>query len=166
MAGLAAYLAVQKFDNCEKELDVALKTSPVKLTRVLIARNPLRYGQILKESDLASVEWLIAGVPKNAFTDDRKLMGPEGTDKVRNDLRHMDPGEAITTTKVTGLGEDASVAANLEKGMRAFALRVDVASGVSKFLRPGRQGRCLLVRPLRQGADHEADPGKHHPRRD
>ncbi len=137
VAGLAAYLAMQQFDNYEKRLDVALKTSPVKLTRVLIARNPLRYGQILKESDLASVEWPVAGVPKNAFTDYRKLMGPEGTDKVRTVLRQMDPGEAITTTKVTGLGEDAGVAANLEKGMRAFALRVDVASGVSGFLRPG-----------------------------
>ncbi len=137
VAGFAAYLAMQQFATYEQQLDVARKTSPIKLTRVLIARNPLRYGQILKESDLASVQWPVDGVPKNAFTDYRALMGPEGTDKVRTVLRQMDAGEAITTTKVTGLGEDAGVAANLEKGMRAFALRVDVASGVSGFLRPG-----------------------------
>lgn len=137
VAGFAAYLAMQQFASYEKQLDVALKTSPVKLTRVLITKNPLRYGQILKTSDLAAVEWPVDGVPKNAFTNYRVLMGPEGTDKVRTVLRQMDAGEAITTTKVTGLGEDAGVAANLEKGMRAFAIKVDVASGVSGFLRPG-----------------------------
>ena len=34
-------------------------------------------------------------------------------------------------------GEDAGVSSRLAKGMRAFAIRVDVASGVSGFLRPG-----------------------------
>ena len=137
VAGFAVYLAMQQFNNYEAQLDIARKTSPVKLTRVLIAKNPLRYGQILRNEDLAAVEWPVSGVPQNAFTNYRLLMGPEGTDKVRTVLRQMDPGEAITSTKVTGLGEDAGVAANLEKGMRAFALRVDVASGVSGFLRPG-----------------------------
>ncbi len=137
VAGFAVYLAMQQFNNYEAQLDIARKTSPVKLTRVLIARNPLSYGQILREEDLAAVKWPVNGVPQNAFTNYRVLMGPEGTDKVRTVLRQMDPGEAVTSTKVTGLGEDAGVAANLEKGMRAFALRVDVASGVSGFLRPG-----------------------------
>lgn len=137
VAGFAAYLAMKQFNNYEQQLDIALKTSPVKLTRVFIANKPLRYGQKLKKSDLAAVQWPVDGVPKNAFTDYKALMGPKGTDKARTVLRQMDEGEAITSTKVTGLGEDAGVAAQLEQGMRAFALRVDVASGVSGFLRPG-----------------------------
>lgn len=39
--------------------------------------------------------------------------------------------------KVTAPGEDAGVASRLGKGMRAFAIRVDVSTGVSGFLRPG-----------------------------
>ncbi len=137
VAGFAVYLAMQQFNTYEQQLDVARKTSPIKLTRVFITKKPLSYGQILLESDLDVVEWPVKGIPKNAFTDINVLIGPEGNDKKRTVLRQMDAGEVITSTKVTGLGEDAGVAAQLEKGMRAFALRVDVASGVSGFLRPG-----------------------------
>ncbi len=137
VAGFAVYLAMQQFSNYEKQLDIARNTSPIKLTRVFITKVPLTYGQTLRESDLDVVQWPAKGVPKNAFTDINVLIGPEGNDKVRTVLRQLDAGEVITSTKVTKLGEDAGVAAQLEKGMRAFALRVDVASGVSGFLRPG-----------------------------
>jgi pilus assembly protein CpaB len=137
VAGFAVYLAMQQFDTYEKELTVARKSSPFKLTRVFITKNPLRYGQLLKETDLDVVEWPEKGVPKNAFTDINVLIGPEGNDKFRTVIRQMDAGEVITSSKVTGIGQDAGVSAKLEKGMRAFALRVDVASGVSGFLRPG-----------------------------
>jgi len=49
----------------------------------------------------------------------------------------MEKDEALLVVKVTGPGEDAGVSSRLSPGMRAFALRVDVASGVSGFLRPG-----------------------------
>lgn len=137
VAGFAVYLAMQQFNTYEQQLEVARKTSPIKLQRVFITKKPLRYGQILQESDLDVVQWPVKGIPKNAFTDINVLIGPQGNDKFRTVLRQMDAGEVITSTKVTGLGEDAGVAAQLEKGMRAFALRVDVASGVSGFLRPG-----------------------------
>ena len=39
--------------------------------------------------------------------------------------------------KVTEPGQDAGVSSRLSKGMRAFAISVDVSSGVSGFLRPG-----------------------------
>lgn len=137
VAGFAVYLAMQQFNTYEQQLEVARKTSPIKLQRVFITKKPLHYGQILQESDLDVVQWPVKGIPKNAFTDINVLIGPQGNDKFRTVLRQMDAGEVITSTKVTGLGEDAGVAAQLEKGMRAFALRVDVASGVSGFLRPG-----------------------------
>lgn len=137
VAGFAAYLAMTQFNNYEKELQLALKSSPYKMTRVFVTNKPMRYGQILKKEDLRAVQWPVKGVPENAFTDLKKLMGEDGTDKFRTVLRQLDASEVITATKVTGLGEDAGVSAQLEKGTRAFALRVDVASGVSGFLRPG-----------------------------
>lgn len=137
VAGFAAYLAMTQFNNYEKELQLALRSSPYKMTRVLVTNKPMRYGQILKKSDLRAVDWPVKGVPANAFTNLEALMGPEGSDKVRTVLRQLDASEVITATKVTGLGEDAGVSSQLEKGKRAFALRVDVASGVSGFLRPG-----------------------------
>jgi pilus assembly protein CpaB len=49
----------------------------------------------------------------------------------------MEEKEAILAIKVTKPGEDAGLTTRLQKGMRAFAIKVDVASGVSGFLRPG-----------------------------
>lgn len=39
--------------------------------------------------------------------------------------------------KVTEPGEDAGLTSRLQRGMRAYAIKVDVTSGVSGFLRPG-----------------------------
>ena len=44
--------------------------------------------------------------------------------------------EGVTTRQLEP-GQDAGVSSRLSKGMRAFAIRVDVATGVSGFLRPG-----------------------------
>ncbi len=49
----------------------------------------------------------------------------------------MEKDEAILAVKITKPGEDAGLTSQLARGMRAFAIRVDVASGVSGFLRPG-----------------------------
>ena len=52
-------------------------------------------------------------------------------------LRAIEPNEALTAVKVTKPGESAGITSLLDRGMRAFAIKVDVASGVSGFLRPG-----------------------------
>jgi pilus assembly protein CpaB len=49
----------------------------------------------------------------------------------------MEKDEALMEIKITEPGEDAGVSSRLGIGMRAFAIRVDVASGVSGFLSPG-----------------------------
>ena len=92
---------------------------------------------------------------------------PDG--KVRTD-----PGR-----KVTEPGEDAGITTRLAKGMRAFAISVDVSSGVSGFLRPddkvdvywtgsvdGRDGE--LTRLIETGVkiiavDQQANERQHRP---
>jgi len=49
----------------------------------------------------------------------------------------MEPNEPILLAKVTAPGEVAGITALIERGMRAFAIEVDVSSGVSGFLSPG-----------------------------
>ena len=51
----------------------------------------------------------------------------------------MELGEPVLTLKVTDPGRDAGITSRLTAGMRAFAIKVDVSSGVSGFLRPGDQ---------------------------
>ena len=49
----------------------------------------------------------------------------------------MEINEPILKIKVTEPGQDAGVSSRLERGMRAFAISVNVTSGVSGLLRPG-----------------------------
>lgn len=110
------YLAKQQFNNYEEQLDIARKTSPVKLTRVFSTKkNRSVMANCFRSPDFDVVQWLVKGITKNAFTDGNALIGPEGNDKKRTMLSQIDTGEVITSMKVTGLGEDAGVAANLEK---------------------------------------------------
>ncbi|MEM6740745.1 MAG: Flp pilus assembly protein CpaB, partial [Pseudomonadota bacterium] len=74
-------------------------------------------------------------VPEGAFTD-LDVLFPAGADP-RFVVRRFEPFEPIIAVKVTEPGEDAGLTSRLSRGMRAFAIRVDVTSGVSGFLRPG-----------------------------
>ncbi|OIQ74866.1 hypothetical protein GALL_434750 [mine drainage metagenome] len=81
------------------------------------------------------IAWPKDALPKTAFTDPAVLF-PAGDNKARIVLRATDQFEPILSSAVTKPGEDAGITTLLAKGMRAFAIRVDVASGVSGFLRP------------------------------
>jgi pilus assembly protein CpaB len=49
----------------------------------------------------------------------------------------MEKFEPVLEVKVTKPGEEAGITSRLDRGTRAFAISVDVSSGVSGFLRPG-----------------------------
>ena len=139
LAGFAVYMANQVFAANQAELDRvqdrARQNLEKSLTEVIITTKAVRYGDRLEQDDIKKVRWPREGVPDGAFTD-MAVLFPEGQ-PLRTVLRAMEPGEAILEIKVTEPGQDAGVGSKLSPGMRAFALRVDVASGVSGFIRPG-----------------------------
>jgi pilus assembly protein CpaB len=136
LAGFAVYMAQGRFSQYQTVVDSQRKalSQNVPLTRVFVSTGPLRYGQKLSKSDVRIVEWPENAIPEGAFTDPKVLF--QG-DKPRTVLRAMEKDEAIMAVKVTEPGQDAGVSSRLSPGMRAFTIRVDVASGVSGFLRPG-----------------------------
>ena len=139
LAGTAVYMANQVFAANEAELmsvqERARQELESSLTAVIVSTKPVRYGDQLSQDDVKAVRWPREGVPEGAFTEMAALF-PEG-EPPRTVLRAMEAGEAIMEIKVTEPGRDAGVGSKLAAGMRAFALRVDVASGVSGFIRPG-----------------------------
>ncbi|MEP3330670.1 Flp pilus assembly protein CpaB [Sedimentitalea sp.] len=114
------------------------REAAVPLTDVYVAERSLKYGDVLTQDDVRKVRWPEDAIPDGAFTDIAKLFPPEESDD-RVVLRAMEKDEAVLSLKVTAPGEDAGLTSQLARGMRAFAIRVDVASGVSGFLRPGDQ---------------------------
>ena len=97
---------------------------------------PIRYGETLTREEVQLVCWPENAVPEGTFRTEEALF-PKGDEELLAVLRAMEEGEAILAVKVTEPGEDAGVSSRLSPGMRAFAISVDVASGVSGFLRPG-----------------------------
>lgn len=138
LAGFAVYMAQDQFSQYQTAIDAQRRAlaQNVPLTQVFVANRPLRYGEALTKEDVRLIAWPETSVPEGAITDPAVMFDADET-KLRVVLRAMEKDEPILLVKVTEPGEDAGVSSRLAAGMRAFAIRVDVASGVSGFLRPG-----------------------------
>jgi pilus assembly protein CpaB len=138
LAGGAVYMAKDYIGQQQAQLAEAerAKLAIVPTAEVFVVNKQMRYGQRLTMEDLRKVRWPEEAIPEGAFKSEEELF-PKGPDVLRSVLRTMEPNEAVMAVKVTGPGEDAGVSSRLSRGMRAFAIRTDVTSGVSGFLRPG-----------------------------
>ncbi len=135
LAGFAVSIAKDRFDQYQTALNEQ-QSAIVPTTDVVVVNRQLRYGERLTPEDVSVIRWPAEFVPFGSFTSIEELF-PADDDGVRTVLRIMEQHEPILLAKVTAPGEDAGVASRLAEGMRAIALRVDVSSGVSGFLRPG-----------------------------
>ena len=138
LAGFAVYMAKGYVGNYQAELarERAARAAIVPTVDVYVANAQMKYGQRLTKKDVHLVKWPENAIPEGAFKSEEALF-PQGDKELRTVLRVVEKDEAILAVKVTKPGEDAGITSRLTKGMRAFAIKVDVASGVSGFLRPG-----------------------------
>jgi len=138
LAGGAVYLAkdrIAQYQMANAQAQAAL-AQVVPTKTVYVANGPLKYGQRLTQEDVRMVAWPENAIPEGSFLEEEVLF-PANTDELRVVLRAIEKDEAIMAIKVTEPGQDTGLTSRLEKGMRAFAINVDVSSGVSGFLRPG-----------------------------
>ncbi|MEM0947667.1 MAG: Flp pilus assembly protein CpaB [Pseudomonadota bacterium] len=124
----------------EADARKTVDTGGLNLQTVYVVRLALSYGHRLTKEGVEAVEWPVEGVPNGAFTEFNALF-PQG-EEARTVTRAMERGEAFLASRLTEPGEDAGVSAHLTPWKRAFALRVDVSSGVSGFLRPSDLVAC------------------------
>jgi pilus assembly protein CpaB len=138
LAGMAVMMAKKQFDRYETELAQAqsMQGEAIDLVEVFVANAPLNYGDQLTEDALRAVKWPAEAIPEGSFTALTDIF-PEGAPGPRYVLRTIEKDEALMASKLSLPGEDAGLNSRIERGMRAFAIKVDVTSGVSGFLRPG-----------------------------
>ncbi len=138
LAGGAVYLAKGQIGQYKSAIAraEAAKSKIVPTELIYVAERPLKYGERLTQKDVQGVDFPITAIPEGAFKEMTEIF-PANTDELRVVLRPMEKGEVILAVKVTEPGEDAGLTSRLERGMRAFTIKVDVSSGVSGFLRPG-----------------------------
>ncbi len=131
LASFAVYMAKDYLDG-----ERAAREQIVPTVDVVVANNRLVYGQPIRMDDVRIIRWPASSIPKGAFPSIEAVF-PKGEEALRAALRTIEPDEPLMGVKITEPGEDAGVSTRLTKGMRAFAIKVDVATGVSGFLRPG-----------------------------
>ncbi|PJE32494.1 hypothetical protein PSM7751_01606 [Pseudooceanicola marinus] len=138
LAGAAVYMFKDYQDSMQQALlqEQAKKAPAIATMPVYVATRALAYGEALMPEDVRQVEWPRSALPEGIFSQEEALF-PDENDAPRYVRRAMEKDEAILAVKVTEPGTEAGLTARLERGMRAFAISVDVATGVSGFLRPG-----------------------------
>ena len=140
LAGVAVYMARNYITAYQFALDAERQNSArvIETTDIYVAANALKYGQVLTEEDVELVTYPAVSVPEGAFFDLAELFPEEseGRDVRRIILRAIEPKEPLLAVKMTNPGQSGGITTQLEAGMRAFAINVDVSSGVSGFLRP------------------------------
>src|SRR6266436_529633 len=112
---------------------------------VLVARNAITRGQILKPQDFSWQAWPEGGVDRN-YIQAGTRPAEAFTGWVARDP--IAPGEPIIETKIVSPGSRGFLAAALAPGMRAVSVPVTATSGISGFVFPGDQVDILITHPL------------------
>lgn len=154
LAGAAVYMVNNYVAQTEAALKAerAARGNQIQTVPVMVAKKPLAFGTPLTPEDVVTVAWPRDALPEGTFADAATLF-PDPA-RPRLVLRPMEKFEPILAVKVTAPGEDAGLTTRLARGMRAFAIRVDVTSGVSGFLRPEDRVDVYWTGP---GTDNEGE---------
>lgn len=137
LAGVAVYM----IQGYMKDLETALRNEQDfnakagKLVEVYVFAKPKKYGDALSEDDVQLIYWPEKALPDTIFRDKATLF-PENADGPRYIMRTTEAFEPVLASRVTEPGQLASLTSKLEKGKRAFAIRVGMDSGISNFVKP------------------------------
>ncbi|WP_353471491.1 Flp pilus assembly protein CpaB [Salipiger sp. H15] len=137
LAGFAVHLAKNYIGAYQTALDQerakAVKAVPTK--QIYVTTRAIAHGEMVTAEDVRLAPWPVEILPENAFDESMPLFA-EG-DAPRVAMRPLEKFEAVVPSKVSEPGGDAGLTSRLQPGQRAFAIKVDVHTGVSGFLRPG-----------------------------
>ncbi|SLN74878.1 Flp pilus assembly protein CpaB [Ruegeria meonggei] len=144
LAGGAVYMARDYISQYQAQLakerqaaqDALANASSIATVEVIVSTRAMKYGERITNEDVRIVNWPEDAIPEDTFLD-MAVLFPENAKGDRYVLRAMEKDEALMAVKVTNPGEAVGLTSRIKKGKRAFAISVDVASGVSGFLRPG-----------------------------
>lgn len=135
LAGAAVYMAKGYINKTETALqqELKIKAKTGGLVEVFVVNKLKNYGDPLTKNDVQMIYWPKNTIPEGAFLDPALMFPEDAKNQPRYVLRQMEKYEPILAVKVTNPGEQAGLNGAIEKGMRAFAIKVEAAD----FLQPG-----------------------------
>jgi pilus assembly protein CpaB len=121
-----------------------------RMTPIVVASNPIAFGDRLDAAHLAVVQVPAGAAPEGAFTTvDAVLAQDDGGAPVA--LTPIAQREALLPSKLSGPGARPTVAAEIADGMRAYTIKVNDVSGVGGHALPGDRVDVVLMRNLSGG---------------
>jgi len=125
----------------------AAKTAPVAGSPVVVAKSPLKFGDRLDATKVEILKLPANAVPEGAFTTVAQVLaqdhgGPPVT------LTAVAAREPLLPSKLSGPGARASIAAEIDEGMRAYTIKVTDVTGVGGHALPGDRVDVVLMRDL------------------
>jgi pilus assembly protein CpaB len=143
LGGAAVLLARAWLERAAEPTVVAQQQPQMALTKIVVARTTLFFGNRINAEQVREVDWPADSVPPGAFTSAEELLNAE---KPRTVLRTIEANEPILSSKVSGEGEKATLSAIISEEMRAMTIRVNDVIGVAGFIVPGDRVDVLLTR--------------------
>lgn len=138
LAGFAVYMTQKYFKQSQAELnyerDLRAKTGP--LVQIYAVNKVKKYGETLTKDDVQLIYVQESALPEHPFQKEEELFPPTEKDP-RFVSRQIEKFEPILAENVTEPGKPAGLTSMLREGETAFAVKVDVASGVAGFVQVG-----------------------------
>lgn len=118
---------------------------PVKIRTLVVAAEPLRYGQKIGEAQLKSIEWRSDALPAGSFETIQDMgINDDGPFA----LAGVAQGAPILRSQITAPGQKPSLSARLGLGEVAVTIPVNTITGVAGFVLPEERVDVLLTRSL------------------
>ena len=150
--GLLAVFVAQSWLNSQAEARLrsleAQKARPVSAQTIVVASRQLRFGNELSASVLREMPWPADAVPQGAFRSIPEVL----TAGKRVVLTAIEANEPVLASKITGLGQRATLAATIGEGHKAVTIRVNDVDGVAGFVLPGDRVDIMLSRQLEKNS--------------
>lgn len=124
---------------------VAAARPDVEFDTLVVAAEPLGYGDRLTAEQLIEIPWPREHFPEGAYHTVQEAT----TDGERIVLAPIHENEPVLKSELSGEDGRAALSNMLAPGMRAATVRVDEVAGVGGFITPGDRVDVVLTRDLK-----------------
>lgn len=144
--GLLAVVATKSYLDNQRAMFARSAPKEVVET-IVVAAEPLRFGQRLGPTVLREIPWPAGQRPVGSFATIEEMV----KDGERQVLQPIETAEPVLAGKITGAGQRATLSATIAEGMKAMAIRVNDVNGVAGFVLPGDRVDIMLIRTQTRG---------------
>lgn len=125
------------------------------MVEVIVAAKALKVGDVVSEANFKWQEWPKDSVFAGAVVREGKKKVVETVEgKIRRD---MSAGEPLLKASLTAPGKGNVLAAAMEPGMRAMAIKVSAQSMVGGFISPGDRVDVILTYQVKLSGDEKEE---------